>query len=404
MQEIAQTNSTAKKWRVAVVVQRYGEEVSGGAELHARWLAERLLCMAHVEVITTCAVDYYTWDDYYTPGESMLNGVRVHRFPVDAPRHWNKFRKLTGQVLNGDPSLIDQLQWIRQQGPISTPLFSYVDQAYERFDAFIFFTYLYATTFFGLPLVSNRALLVPTAHEEPYLELPIFRPVFHLPHTIVYNTTTEKRLVNRITRNGHRDHDVVAGIGINVPESASASRFRQKFDLQGAFALYVGRIDQSKNVPQLLSDFSRYLHETERDVTLVLIGKGNAEIPAHPRIRALGFLSEQDKFDAIEAATLVIVPSRYESLSMITLEAWMMKRPVLVNGQCAVLKDLCRASNGGLYYHSFDEFKVALTLLLDDPELRERLGKQGWQHATRHYDWAVILEKYRQVFHRLAPL
>ncbi|MFW6069863.1 MAG: glycosyltransferase family 4 protein [bacterium] len=404
MQEIAQTNSTAKKWRVAVVVQRYGEEVSGGAELHARWLAERLLCMAHVEVITTCAVDYYTWDDYYTPGESMLNGVRVHRFPVDAPRHWNKFRKLTGQVLNGDPSLIDQLQWIRQQGPISTPLFSYVDQAYERFDAFIFFTYLYATTFFGLPLVSNRALLVPTAHEEPYLELPIFRPVFHLPHTIVYNTTTEKRLVNRITRNGHRDHDVVAGIGINVPESASASRFRQKFDLQGAFALYVGRIDQSKNVPQLLSDFSRYLHETERDVTLVLIGKGNAEIPAHPKIRALGFLSEQDKFDAIEAATLVVVPSRYESLSMITLEAWMMKRPVLVNGQCTVLKDLCRASNGGLYYHSFDEFKVALTLLLDDPELRERLGKQGWQHATRHYDWAVILEKYRQVFHRLAPL
>ena len=214
-------NHSTKKWRVAVVVQRYGEEVNGGAELHARWLAEHLLPWAEVHAITTCALVYQTWANYYPPGRTTLNGVQLHRFAVDAPRDWASFQRITAQTVQHQHSVLDELEWMRHQGPVSTPLLNYLQEAYARFDLYIFFTYLYATTFFGLPLVCDKAILVPTAHEEPYLYLSLFRSLFHLPRVIVYNTETEQELVSRVTRN-QMIPQVVAGIGINVPANISA--------------------------------------------------------------------------------------------------------------------------------------------------------------------------------------
>ena len=49
--------------KIAIVVQRYGLEVNGGAELHARLLAEELNKSNLVEVFTTCALDYDLWED-----------------------------------------------------------------------------------------------------------------------------------------------------------------------------------------------------------------------------------------------------------------------------------------------------------------------------------------------------
>lgn len=381
---------------LAVVVQRYGEEVNGGAELHARWLAEHLTSLAEVHVMTTCAVEYTTWADFYRPGDSLLNGVYLHRFPVDRPRHWPHFQQLTGTILQRDHSLMAEMEWMRQQGPYSTPLFDFIRQSYAHFDAFIFVTYLYATTFFGLPLVSDKAILVPTAHDDPYLGLPLFRPTFHLPRVIVYNTRTEQELVGRVTHN-YSVPQIVAGVGINVPADYSAARFRQQTGIEGDFALYVGRVDESKNAPELLDHFLRYQREDGRPLKLVLAGKSHIALPDHPDVVPLGFVPEEAKFDALAAATLVIVPSLYESLSMLALEAWLLGRPVLANGRCRVLKDQCRLSNGGLYYTSYEEFAAGLTTLLERPDWRERLGEQGRRFATQNYHWDVILAKYRAI-------
>lgn len=385
------------KPRVAVVAQRYGEAVSGGAEQHARWLAEHLLEIADVTVLTTCAQDYRSWANHYPAGESTLNGVRLCRFPVDYPRDWAQFQKLSGRVASGPSSLRQQIAWMAAQGPFSTPLFDQIEAAYLQYDAFIFFTYLYAHTYHGLPLVADKSILVPTAHEEPYLYLPLLRPLFHLPHTIVYNTTAEKSLVNRVTRNGYRQNDIVAGVGINVPEQAVAARFREKYGIDGDFLLYVGRVDEAKNVPALLADYRRYATDRRDSPPLVLVGKAQIPLPAHPRIIPIGFVSEQDKFDALRASTLFIMPSLYESLSMVMLEAWLMERPVLVNGRCDVLKQQCRASNGGLYYSSYEEFAALLDLLLSRPALRDTLGRQGAAFTRATYSWDVIVEKYSRV-------
>ncbi|MBK8930747.1 MAG: glycosyltransferase [Chloroflexi bacterium] len=381
--------------RVAIVVQRYGEEVSGGAELHARWLAERLLPLAEIHVLTTCAVDYVTWANEYPAKTTLVNGVTVHRFAVDQPRDWAAAQKQTQALLLQDHSLFDEIAWVKAQGPYSTALLTAVRQSYANFDAFIFFTYLYATTYFGLPLVSDKAILVPTAHDEPFLYLPVFRPLFHLPRAIVYNTLTEKGLVNRVTGNHGRAQDIIAGVGVNLPDHVSAERFRQKYQIDGPFLLYVGRIAHGKNVPELLEDFQQFRQHQKDPLKLVLIGKANFDLPTHPDIVPLGFLSEQDKFDALQAASVVVMPSLYESLSMIVLEAWLMGRPVLVNGRCAVLRNQCRRSNGGLYYTSYDEFSAALQQLLSNPSLRQQLGRQGQRFAQTEYHWDTIIHRYK---------
>ncbi len=381
--------------RVAIVVQRYGEEVSGGAELHARWLAERLLPLAEIHVLTTCAVDYVTWANEYPAKTTLVNGVTVHRFAVDQPRDWAAAQKQTQALLLQEHSLFDEIAWVKAQGPYSTALLTAVRQSYANFDAFIFFTYLYATTYFGLPLVSDKAILVPTAHDEPFLYLPVFRPLFHLPRAIVYNTLTEKGLVNRVTGNHGRAQDIIAGVGVNLPDHVSAERFRQKYQIDGPFLLYVGRIAHGKNVPELLEDFQEFRQHQKDPLKLVLIGKANFDLPTHPDIVPLGFLSEQDKFDALQAASVVVMPSLYESLSMIVLEAWLMGRPVLVNGRCAVLRNQCRRSNGGLYYTSYDEFSAALQQLLSNPSLRQQLGRQGQRFAQTEYHWDTIIHRYK---------
>src|SRR5262249_39433752 len=71
-----------RRMRIALIVQRYGEEVIGGAELHARWIAQRLAQRHQVEVLTTCAVDYLTWENKYEPGPATVGGLPVRRFEV----------------------------------------------------------------------------------------------------------------------------------------------------------------------------------------------------------------------------------------------------------------------------------------------------------------------------------
>lgn len=388
------------KRQVAIVVQRYGPEVNGGAEAAARSIAEHLVPMVDVHVITTCAVDYTTWQDAYPPGESYLNDVHIHRFPVDQPRNWPQAQKLTGRFLLGKRTLDEELDWIRNEGPFSTPLIQFIKHSGSQFDVFIFFTYLYATTFFGLPLVAEKSILVTAAHDEPFLYMDAYRSLLQMPRHIIYLTQAEQELVTRVAGNGRISSDVVA-IGLDALADVSSDRFRQKYGIQGDFLLYSGRVSEAKNIPQLLDYFLRYRNTHMEPLKLVLMGQAHIPLPTHPDIIPLGFVSEQDKFDGLSAATVFVLPSLFESLSIVILEAWLMGTPVLVNGRCEVLKYQCRQSNGGLYYTSYDEFEAELSLLLHSPQLRQQLGHQGRQFVSQRYNWETIIAKYQTLFTKM---
>jgi glycosyltransferase involved in cell wall biosynthesis len=171
-------------------------------------------------------------------------------------------------------------------------------------------------------------------------------------------------------------------------------RFRAKYGINGRFAIYVGRIDENKGCRELFEFFLRYARSRRASLTLVLIGQAVLEVPEDPRIKHLGFLSDEDKFDAIAAADLLIMPSYFESLSMVALEAWALGRPVLANGRCEVLKGQCVRSNAGLFYETYEEFAEALRSIVDNALLAEALGMNGRVFYRQQYDWPVIERKY----------
>jgi len=379
--------------RLAFVVQRYGLDVSGGAEYHCRLVAERLARRAQVEVLTTCASDYITWANVYPEGAETLNGVRVRRFPVERPRDPYRFRDWSRQVMRPGHDEADELRWLEEEGPFSPALVRHVAARRADHDVFVFFSYRYYTTYHGLRALDRRALLVPTAEDDGIHRLAIFAPFFRLPGAIAYNSVEEREMIRAVSGNEAVPGEVV-GVGSALPEAADPARFRRRNGLDGRFVLYVGRIDRNKGCDQLFEHFLRYRRDTGSPLRLVLAGQPVLPVPDDPAIVPLGFVPDQDKWDALAAADVLVMPSFFESLSMVTLEAWWAERPVLANGKCEVLRGQCRRANAGLYYSTYDEFREALALLESDEALRRALGASGRRYFEAHYAWDVIERKY----------
>jgi glycosyltransferase involved in cell wall biosynthesis len=243
-------------------------------------------------------------------------------------------------------------------------------------------------------------VLVPTAERDETIGLSIFGPVFRAVRAVMYNSPEERLMIHTVSGN-QQVPGVVVGVGSEVPQNPQPGRFRSKYNIRGPFAIYVGRIDENKGCPELFEFFQGYAKDAYGRLTLVLIGNSVLEIPKHPRIRHLGFVDDQDKFDAMAAAELLIMPSYYESLSMVALEAWALGKPVLANGKCDVLKGQCIRSNAGLYYESFAEFVESLSAIERHRWLSAMLGRNGRQFFRDNYDWSVIERKYLEMFERL---
>jgi glycosyltransferase involved in cell wall biosynthesis len=386
--------------KIGVVVQRYGQAINGGAELHARYIAEHLARHADVEVLTTCATDYVTWRNELPAGVDRVNGVPVRRFRVKHERDPRVFGRRSERVFEQRHSLGDELDWLDAEGPTSPSLVDYIGKHAEQYDFCLFFSYRYYHAYHGARAAASRAVLVPTAERDAAMGLSIFPPVFRSVRAVMYNSPEERAMIHAASGN-HDVPGVVVGVGSDVPQNPQPARFRQKYNIRGPFAVYVGRIDQNKGCKELFDFFEGYLRDTSGKLTLVMIGNSLLSIPQHPRIRHLGFVDDTDKFDAMAAAELLLMPSYYESLSMVALEAWALGRPVLANGKCDVLKGQCIRSNAGLYYENFSEFFETIRAIEHNKWLSGALGRNGRQYFRDHYDWRVIERKYLDMLERL---
>ena len=385
---------------IAFVVQRYGLEINGGAELHCRWVAEHMSKYAPVEVLTSCAHDYITWRNHYPEGEEAVNGIKVRRFPVVRPRSPERFGRLQAHVLENEHREKDELAWLEEEGPTSPKLVRFIGKQQADYDEFIFFSYRYYHSYWGIHTVPDKSILVPTAEHDPVIHLKIFKDLFRMPRAFVYNSEEERRMIQALSQNQDIP-GLVVGVGTEVPSIYSAERFRQKHEIFGPYIVYVGRIDENKGCPHLFDHFLSFKRDTGSDVKLVLIGNSVLKIPLHPDIRHLGFLLEEDKFDALSGAELLVMPSFYESLSMVTLEAWALARPVLANAKCEVLRGQCLRSNGGLFYENYREFREALQLLLSSDRLRAALGENGRSYYQANYTWEIVENKYLTILKML---
>ncbi|MBN1354940.1 glycosyltransferase family 4 protein [bacterium] len=381
--------------KLGFVVQRYGMKISGGAELHCRLIAEHLSKKYPVEVFTTCARDYITWRNEYAPGTSTVNGVTIHRFPVKRTRSSRRFFDVQNLVFYDRQSLEMQNRWIEENGPYCPRLISAVSRR-KDIESWILFSYRYWTTVQALRILSGRSFLVPTAEHDPALYLDVFKEIFNLPAGIIYNAPEEKQLVESIAHNQTVPNDVV-GVGVLETPLPGPDRVKTKFGDRQPYILYLGRIDKNKGCDHLFRYFTRFTREIRGDIRLLLAGNAVMPIPEKPNIHHLGFVSDEDKTCALMGACALVMPSQYESLSMVLLEAWRCGRPVLVNAACEVLLGQCIRSNGGLPYRGYEEFAHSLQLLVDNRSLADRLGVQGRNYYIRNYSWDIIEKKYENL-------
>jgi glycosyltransferase involved in cell wall biosynthesis len=382
--------------RLAFVVQRYGREVLGGAEEHCRQLVERLAPRFEVEVFTTCARDYLTWANAYPPGTGGVDGITVHRFPVARPRRVRAFGRLSQRIFDRPHRFRDEAEWMERQGPDSPALFGALARRREEYDLFLFFTYLYQTTFFGLPLVAEKAVLLPTAHDEPPIRLGIYRPLFHLPRGIVYNTEEERSFVEATFHNRHVPN-IIGGMGIDLPPLPEIA------PTEGArgHLLYLGRVDVAKGCEELFAGYRRFAAARPEAPKLLLAGEVKMRLPREPRIEALGFVSEERKRELIAGALALVVPSRYESLSLVALEAWAAGTPVVAMEHSAVLAGHLERSGGGWLYRDAAGLDRALGELLASPGERRRRGLAGRAYVEEHYTWERTVERYADFLERM---
>jgi glycosyltransferase involved in cell wall biosynthesis len=388
--------------KIAFVVQRYGKEVMGGSELHCRQVAERLVAAGHdCTVFTTTAKDYVTWKNEYPEGDTLLNGVSIQRYDVDKERDIESFNAFSDRIFFQSHTHEDEIEWMDRQGPSSKRLLEAIADRQTDFDIFIFFTYLYYNTYWGLKRVTGKKALVPTAHDEPALHLEIMQDVFAFPDAFVFNTEAEKKMLSAHFSFAGKYSDVV-GVGVEIPERKHSVGFAAKYGLESPFILYAGRIEPGKGCSELIDHFVRY-HEQNPKVNLVLIGKLLMELPRHPGIHYLGFLPPDEKNQAMAAALVSVHPSHLESLCMAALESLAVETPILVQGQTEPLKQHCVSGDCGLWYTEYAEFATALNLLLADGNLRAGLGKNGRRYVQQNYSWKEIIHKYECLFEHLAP-
>ncbi len=377
---------------VAIVVQRFGADVTGGAEAHARQLALKLAPHATITVLTTCAADHLTWANEVPEGVERDGPLTVRRFATEAPRQMRAFNRLSDTLFgHGNDRLSEEL-WLAEQGPRVPGLFRFLDAQRDAFDAFLFFTYLYAPTAWGVPLVADKALVIPTAHDEPPFRFDAFADVFERPRALLCNTPEEQQLIQHRWPNAARCR--VVGVGVEPPRDPHAGAFAEKHGIRGAYLLYVGRQEEGKGLKDLVRHH-RALTDAFHDApTLVLAGGGTLELEGE-RVRTLGRISEEDKWSGLAGALAAVAPSKYESLSLLALEAFAVGTPVLANAESSVLQGHVERSGAGAVFHDTDSYLAGVR------KLGERSYRGEALAYAKAFRWAKVVDAVRAEIEKL---
>ena len=383
--------------RIAFVNQRYGEEVLGGSETYTRKMAEALAEEGtfDVDVLTSKAIDFVTWEDYYEKDVEVKNGVTVRRFSIKSKR--NRLVQRSSQILMHNfglhPRELEERRLIAR-GPYLPSLIEYIKENKDNYDAFVFVTYMYFPAYFGAKEVYEKAFFVPTAHDEEPIYMNIFFDLFTKVKGIVYLTEEEKKFVN-----GHFQNEevpsIVNGMGIDIPKDDKSEELRTDKNLPVKYIIYCGRIEENKGCKMLVDFIQKYNEEETEKIGLVLTGKGNMRIPEDENIKYLGFVSEEDKFAAMKGAKAICLPSEFESFSITLLEGMGCGKPALVNKKSEVLNSHIENSHGGFAFENYDEFKESLKKILDENTNKE-LGEKAAEYVNEKYSTEAVIKEFKR--------
>jgi glycosyltransferase involved in cell wall biosynthesis len=383
--------------KLAFVPPRFGPDVLGGSESVTREAAFGFARRGYdVEVVTTCALDHFSWANELPEGVSEEHGLVVRRFPV--LRHPSRAAlKAQLAVQAGKiPDLDHQVSWLGFQFA-SPRMFEYLLRHGGRYDAVVFSPYLFWSTSVCLPFLAERAVVIPCLHDEPYARLDVLRPVLAGPALVWFLSVPEHHLAHRLGPVARRHS--VTGAGVPVRSGYDPLGFMERHRLQRPFVLYAGRREEGKGTAWLFETFVAAVTEGGLDLDLVCIGKGEPgggyDLPKgwEGRVVDLGFLSDAERDNAFAAATAYVQPSRMESFSLTIMEAWLAGTPVLASEQSDVVAWHCRRSGGGLMFSSGAELAERLDLVVRKPDLATEVAEAGRRYVIENYTWDTVLDR-----------
>jgi glycosyltransferase involved in cell wall biosynthesis len=378
---------------VAIVTPRFGPEVVGGSEAVMREIALGLSGRGHrVEMLSTTAVDHQSWTSVLRPGVTTEEGIVVRRFET-VPDHTRAGAELTARIMRGGPITVDeQVSWLSY--PFRVPdLFMYLLAHGGDYDTIVFSPYLFWTTTVCMPLVADRAVVVPCLHNEPYAHLEVIRPVLRDPASVWFLSEPEHQLAHHLGPVAARH--VVTGAGVDVPASYDPGGFRSRHGITRPYLLFAGRREAGKGWDWLLSRYEAALEVDDPGIDLVAIGAGEVDVPAGltGRVIDLGFLDVAERDNAFAAAAASVQPSVMESFSRTVLESWLAGTPVLARADSEVVVWHCERSGGGRVFDDGEQLSRLLRWLTDAPSEAAAAAAAGRHYVLDNYTWDAVLDR-----------
>lgn len=393
--------------KVAFVIPWYGSDIRGGAETECNHLAHCLKEKGiQTEVFTTCVQDAAADRGKNTLKEGIRDedGIPVRRFKVKT-RDAARFNNANEKMYYNRPFTVEDEKSYFEEDINSPDMYRYIEENKDEYSFFIFIPYLYGPTYFGVSVVPEKAVLIPCFHDEGYVYMKLIKEMVEKVRGIVFLSEPERKLADKIfDLDKIKTETLGAYVESDWVNKARPEEFRKKYNIMDEFILYAGRKDAGKKADQLVAYFSSYKKMHPLDTRkLVLIGGGSINIPhdLKDEILDLGFVSAEDKYNAYSAAYLICNPSYFESFSIVIMEGWLAKKPVLVSAHCEVTTDFCKRSNGGLYYSDYAEFCGCLDYLVEKKENARIMGENGFEFVSNNFIKSVIAEKYTRFLEKL---
>ncbi len=390
------TVSGIRRGRIGIAPARFGDRISGGAEIVLHELAKGLQERGwDVEILTTCASDGYAWDNVHPPGEGVEDGLFVRRFPAVVSTPGAERAVIERFILaGGRPALLEQQRWMND-GVRMPQLYHYLLDHGAEYQALIFGPYLFWMAFACSQIAAERSVLWTCLHDEPAASLELFQPVFSGVAGLLFQSEPEHRLGHRICERLAPHATVGCGVGTDPDTKYDPEGFRSRHGIEDPFVLYLGRREGGKNWPELMEGFTAAVNARGLRLRLVTAGGGDADIPPSmsDHVIDLGFLSDRDRDDALAAAAAVVQPSRYEAFSRVIMEAWLAGTPVIANAACEVLAWHCERSGAGLVYNDDLELEECLAFVADAPVAAAALAAPGRDYVLRNYTWVSVLDR-----------
>ena len=416
--------------KLALIAPRYGGELTTGAELACRLLAEQLSLRHDVEVLTSAARDSRTWKNDYGEGADRIRGVLVRRFSVNQPHDAHGFQQFTDRLLTAPRSRSEEMEWVRRLGPSVPGLIEHLKRQQRSYDALVFFSMTHWTTVHGMAIAPERSILLPCLRLSPILRFGLWADVVNGARAVGLVSSAERKLLRGYLGVAAPREELV-GVGVDPShrqvyprhqqdpadepasdDEAAASPddtaqeydsridrgvpFRRRHRLYGPIVLYGGRIEPDNGCEEMLDYFDSYA-SGDGDTALVVMGVKLMKVPDASYLRQAGVLPDRERMVAYEAADVTLAPGSDDPLALSVLESLAVGTPVLASARNDAAVEHCRRSGGGLPYGNRGEFVEALRMLMTRSALREQLGEAGRQYVRQYYRWDAVLGRFERL-------